>query len=71
VRYYLAVLCSPRQGERRLEVAYEVERGLFIYLLETRSLLFQNMLPRFPVLNIVYHGIRECLQYGIGDIQIS
>jgi phosphatidylinositol glycan class H protein len=25
VRYYLAVLCSPRQGEQHLEVAYEVE----------------------------------------------
>jgi phosphatidylinositol N-acetylglucosaminyltransferase subunit H len=25
VRYYLAVLYSPRQGEQRLDVAYEVE----------------------------------------------
>jgi len=53
VRYYLAVLYSPRQGEQRLEVAYE------------------NMLPRFPVLNMVYHGIHECLHNGTGDVQIS
>jgi len=53
VRYYLAVLYSPRQGEQRLDVAYE------------------NMLPRFPVLNKVYHGIHECLQNGIGDVQLS
>jgi len=51
VRYYLAILYSPRRGEQRLEVAY------------------QNILPRFPVLIKVYHGIHECLQNGIGDVQ--
>jgi len=51
VRYYLAVLYSPRQGEQRLEVAYE------------------NMLPRFPVLIEVYHGVHECLRSGMGDVQ--
>ena len=30
VRYYLAVLYSPRQGEQRLAVAYEVERSSYI-----------------------------------------
>ncbi|KAI0005974.1 GPI-GlcNAc transferase complex, PIG-H component-domain-containing protein [Russula compacta] len=53
VRYYLAVLYSPRQGEgeQRLEVAYE------------------NVLPRFPVLIKVYHDIHECLQNGIAGVQ--
>ncbi len=71
LRYYLAVLYSPRQGEQRLAVAYEVESILFIYLPDARSLLCQNILPRFPVLNRVYHGIHECLQHGIGDVHIS
>jgi phosphatidylinositol glycan class H protein len=53
VRYYLAVLYSPREGEQRLAVAYE------------------NILPRFPVLNRVYHGIHECLQHGIGEVHKS
>jgi len=71
VRYYLAVLYSPHQGEQHLAVAYEVELKLFIYLLDARSLLCQNILPRFHVLNRVYHGIHECLQHGIGDVHIS
>jgi phosphatidylinositol glycan class H protein len=69
VRYYLAILYSPRRGEQRLEVAYQVWGGLSICLSKSRSLLYQNILPRFPVLIKVYHGIHECLQNGVEDMQ--
>jgi phosphatidylinositol glycan class H protein len=69
VRYYLAILYSPRRGEQRLEVAYQVRGGLSICLFKSHSLMYQNILPRFPVLIKVYHGIHECLQSGVEDMQ--
>lgn len=35
VRYYLAVLYSPRQGEQRLAVAYEVEWSFYTHIYST------------------------------------
>lgn len=64
--------CSPLlPSSRRTAPGGSLRGRTNLVYLDARSLLFQNILPRFPVLNRVYQGIHECLQHGIGDVHIS
>jgi len=58
------------EGLRRWDVRYYLAIHYYPRRGEQRlEVAYQNILPRFPVLIKVYHGIHECLQNGVGDVQ--
>ena len=61
VRYYLVAINRTPQGALQLEVAFEVGRK-FVFIVSMLIFSTQNLLPRFPVLLEVYHGVQEALQ---------
>ena len=61
VRYYLVAMNRTPQGVLQLEVAFEVGRN-FVFIVSMLIFSTQNLLPRFPVLLEVYHGVQDALQ---------
>ena len=57
VCYYLAVIQESKTGEVTIDVPFEVGNSLPDSLSVLKGC--QNILPRFPILLEVYHGVQE------------
>ena len=63
IRCYLIAVTRATQGPLQLRVAFKVHVCRFNHLYAAGRLImcFQNILPRFPVLLEVYHGVQDAL----------
>lgn len=59
VRYYLTALVHRPDGSYELAVAFEVKIRVACLQYETEHALYQNLLPRLPVLLEVFRDVRR------------